>query len=130
MPSFFPDNSAGMIQKLITVAAWACFIFIVFATLSSIALRPELASDETDLIVFIERFGAYALLGIVFRIAYPNRITFVCLLVLGSAVVLELLQIVVPSRDARVLDALEKMAGGVMGIAAADIIRSHTKLGR
>ena len=37
----------------------------------------------------------------------------------GSAVILELLQILIPDRDARVLDALEKMAGGAAGILAA-----------
>ena len=108
-----------MFQKLIVVAAWACFIFIAYATLSSLPARPELTSDETEPIFFIERFGAYALLGSLFCLTYPHRITFVCLLVLGSAVFLELLQILVPGRDAGILDALEKLAGGVVGISIA-----------
>jgi hypothetical protein len=37
---------------------------------------------------------------------------------LGSAVVLELLQILVPDRDARIIDAAEKLAGGAAGILA------------
>ena len=111
-----------MFQKIIAVAAWACFIFIAFATLSSLPMRPELTSNETNMIVFVERFGAYGLLGCLFRLAYPRRIAFVCILVLGSAVVLELLQIVVPDRDARILDALEKLAGGAVGILIADVL--------
>jgi hypothetical protein len=73
-----------MFQKLIAVAAWACFIFITYATLSSLPARPELTSDETEPIFFMERFGAYALLGSLFCLTYPHRITFVCLLVLGT----------------------------------------------
>ena len=111
-----------MHQKVIVTAAWACFIFIAFATLSPLAMRPELTSRETDMILFVERFGAYALLGILFRLAYPHRIAFVWVLVLGIAVILELLQIVVPNRDARILDVLEKIAGGIAGILIATAI--------
>jgi VanZ family protein len=93
---------------LLTVAAWTCFVFIVYAP---------------PLIVFIERFGAYAVLGCLFRLAHPYRIVFVVLVVLGSAVLLELLQIFVPDRDARISDALVKLAGGFVGIVLADAIR-------
>jgi VanZ family protein len=108
-----------MLQKFIAVAAWSCLIFIVYATLSSAGARPELTKSEPALAVFVERFGAYGLLGVLIRLAYPNRVGLVWALVLGSAVVLELLQIVVPDRDARVIYAVEKLAGGAVGIVAA-----------
>jgi VanZ family protein len=108
-----------MSQKLIVIAAWACLIFIVYATLTSIETRPELVSFYRAFFTIVERFGAYALLGLLLYLAYPRKIAFVCLLVFGSAVILELLQIFIPDRDARVLDALEKMAGGAAGILAA-----------
>ena len=105
-----------MPRYLYVGAAWACLIFIIYATLSSSSGRPELTTTEPALVVFIERFGAYGLLGFLFCLAYPCRLTLVCGLVLGSAVVLELLQIVIPGRDARVIDALEKLVGGAAGI--------------
>jgi VanZ family protein len=108
-----------MSQKFIVIAAWACLIFIVYATLTSIETRPELVSFYRAFFTIVERFGAYALLGLLLYLAYPRKIAFVCLLVFGSAVILELLQIFIPDRDARVLDALEKMAGGAAGILAA-----------
>jgi VanZ family protein len=108
-----------MLQKFITIAAWACLIFIIYATLSSAGQRPELTASEPMLAVFVERFGAYGLLGVLFRLAYPSRIRRVWLLILASAVVLELLQIVIPDRDARLIDAAEKLAGGAAGILAA-----------
>jgi VanZ family protein len=63
-------------------------------------------------------------------VTYPGRVKFVCLLVLGSAVLLELLQIFVPDRDARILDALEKLAGGIVGISFAYGIRNSSGLRR
>ena len=108
-----------MLQKFIATAAWACLIFIIYATLSSEGQRPELTASEPMPAVFVERFGAYGLLGVLLRLAYPSRIRLVWLLVLGSAVVLELLQIVIPDRDARVIDAAEKLAGGAAGILVA-----------
>ena len=108
-----------MHQKFIAVAAWACLTFIIYATLSSADLRPELTQSEPASVVLVERFGAYGLLGVLLCLGYPRRLTLVCVLVLGSAVVLELLQIVVPDRDARVIDAVEKLTGGAAGVWAA-----------
>ena len=116
----------GMSQRLLTVAAWLCFGFIVYATLSSQSARPELTTTEPPLIVFIERFGAYAVLGCLFRLAHPRRVVLVSPVVLGSAVLLELLQIFVPDRDARISDALEKLAGGFVGIVLANAIQTFS----
>ena len=73
-----------MHQKYIAIAAWACLIFIIYATLSSADVRPELTKTEPALVVFVERFGAYSLLGVLFCWGYPRRLTLVCVLVLGS----------------------------------------------
>jgi len=113
-----------MFRKLIALAAWACLIFIIYATLSSAGARPELTGTEPAWVVFIERFGAYALLGLLFCLAYPGRVALVCLLVFGGAVLLELLQIFIPDRDARVVDAAEKLTGGAVGISAARLFLS------
>jgi VanZ family protein len=118
-----------MIHKLIAAAAWACLIFIVHATLSSLEARPELTGVGFYRAFFtvIERFGAYAVLGLLFYLAYPRNVASVWFLVLGSAIILELLQNFVPDRDARVSDALEKLAGGITGIFAATALLALTK---
>jgi VanZ family protein len=117
-----------MFHKLIAAPAWAYFIFIIYATLSSIDARPELtgAGFYKAFFTFVERFAAYAVLGFLFYLAYPRHIALVCLIVFGSAVVLELLQIFVPDRDARIIDALEKLAGGAAGILASRTISALT----
>jgi hypothetical protein len=112
-----------MFSKVMAVAAWTSLIFIIYATLVSGGARPQLTRDEPGLIVFVERFGAYALLGVLFTLAYPRHVALICLLVLGGAVVLELLQLLVPGRDARLIDAVEKLAGGGVGILAARAVR-------
>jgi VanZ family protein len=114
-----------MLRQLTVTAAWACLIFIAYATLSPASARPELTSAEAVFVVFIERFGAYALLGFLFYLAYPRRLAFVCLFVFGSAILLEMLQIFIPDRDARIVDAVEKLAGGAAGISAASLFLSY-----
>ncbi len=111
-----------MQQKFISVAAWACLLFIVYATFSSAGERPELTVGEPWPVVLFERFGAYAMLGLLFCLAHPRRLPMVCLLVPGSALLLELLQTFIPDRHARISDAIEKFAGGVAGIFLAVVL--------
>jgi VanZ family protein len=112
---------SSLLRKLIAATAWALFIFIIYATLSSIEARPELSGEGfyKAFLTIVERFGAFAALGLLFNFAYPRNVVFVCTLVFGSAIVLEILQIFIPDRDARVVDALEKLAGGGAGILLA-----------
>jgi hypothetical protein len=110
-----------MLHKSITAAAWACLALIVFATLSPIAARPSIAGGLSPM---VERFGAYAVFGLLLCSAYPRRLTFVCLVVFGSAVALELLQSLIPGRHARALDAIVKLSGGSAGIASAVLLLS------
>jgi VanZ family protein len=105
------------------MTAWACLLFVASVTLSPAYLRPRLMENEPALIVILEHVGAFAVMGFLFSVTY-SRTTLVCLLVLGSAVILELLQLVVPDRDARVIDAVEKLIGGGVGIIAAKIMCS------
>jgi len=72
----------------------------------------------------LERFGAYAFLGFLFYLAYPRHLALVCIIVLGSAITLELLQNLVPDRDPRLVDAMEKLLGGTAGLAFGGIFRS------
>jgi hypothetical protein len=113
-----------MVHKLISIAAWATLTFIVFATLSPAHLRPELTTTEPALVVAFERAGAFAVLGLLFSSGYPRRYGLVWLIVLGSAILLEGLQILVPDRDARMVDAIEKIAGGGAGIFTAQWLLS------
>ena len=110
-----------MLRKLAIAGAWSCLAFIIYATLSSIDARPVIAGGYFTI---LERFGAYAVLGFLFHLAYPRHLTFVCIIVFASAVVLELLQNFVPDRDPRLLDAVEKLLGGAVGLVSSGIFQS------
>ena len=100
-----------MLQKLLAGAAWALLAFIVFATISPIRDRPTVFSSPSP-----ERIAAYLALGALLCLAYPRHIVLVCLVVLGSAVLLEIAQLFTPGRHGRLSDAMVKMTGGALGI--------------
>jgi VanZ family protein len=104
-----------MIQRVSIIAGWLALAFIVYVTLSPIEARPALAGLQFD------RFAAFALLGLAFGLAYPNRLFLVVVIVVGSAVSLEMLQLLTPDRHGRILDALVKAAGGICGIGAGQL---------
>jgi VanZ family protein len=102
-----------MIQKLTGIAAWLLLCFIVYATLSPIKDRPTLSTSPS-----LEHVAAFAVLGLLFALAYPRKSGLVCAVVLGCAILLELSQLLTPDRHGRIQDAVEKLAGGTFGIIA------------
>jgi hypothetical protein len=110
-----------MLRKVVLFIAWATLLLIVFATLSPIGLRPHLAS------VSIERFGAFAIVGLLFGLAHPARLGLVLACVGGAAVGLEVLQHLTPDRHGEVLDAMVKLAGSVAGVGTALVLNRVLK---
>ena len=99
-----------MPHKFFIAAAWVILAFIIFVTLSPIGLRPHVED------VSVERFGAFAVAGLLFGLAYPRRPWLVLFLVVGTAFVLEALQQLTPDRHGHVSDAVVKFVGGVAGV--------------
>jgi VanZ family protein len=98
--------------------AWALLAYIAFATLSPIELRPV-----SPLPTQLERALALAVVGFFFALAYPRRIVLIIVLVLGTTILLEVLQLVTPSRHGRSIDLAVKLIGGACGIAIGQIVR-------
>ena len=91
-------------------AAGLVFLVIVYATLVPITLRPNSGH------LHAERELAYAALSTFLVIAYPTRWCSITVAICAIAFALEFLQILIPTRDGRLLDALEKSAGGLAGV--------------
>jgi hypothetical protein len=108
--SGFVAYLATMIQRISTIVGWLALAFIVYATLSPIESRPVIAGAQ------LEHFAAFALVGLAFALAYPNRLLPLAAIIVGGAFGLEALQLLTPDRHARVIDALVKAAGGICGI--------------
>ena len=102
-----------MFQKLITFAAWSLLASIAYATISPIHDRPTLVASSS-----LEHLAAFAVLGVLFFLAYPRHIALVCLIVLGSPRLLEIMQLLTPVRHGRIQDAFAKIAGGAVDILA------------
>ena len=99
-----------MSRKILIVAACAVLAFIVFVTLSPIGLRPHFQS------VSIERAGAFAVVGLLFGLAYPHRLWLVLSVLVSAAVLLEVLQHLTPDRHGELRDAVVKIVGAFVGI--------------
>ncbi len=110
-----------MNHGLFRVLAWAGLAFIAFATLSPIDLRPT-----SELSPNVERFIAFAAVGVTFAIAYPRHLWLTLAVVLGAALALEVLQIISPSRHGHMLDALVKMSGGTIGLTAGWLLQRYS----
>jgi hypothetical protein len=92
---------------------------ICFVTLSPISLRPETGTG----FVAVERFGAFAALGALFVTAYPHHFFRVASLVVIVALGLEALQHLTPDRHGHLVDAMEKIAGGLAGSCIVKLIQ-------
>ena len=99
-----------MIKNLAPYVAWSLALAIVVMTLGPVGLRPQFGHPS------MERFAAYLALGAAFSVAYPRHRLWVALAVVCAAFGLELGQLLVPGRDARVADAMAKAFGAVSGV--------------
>ena len=75
-------------------------------------------------------FAAFAILGALFCFAYPRHIALVCLVLFGSALLLEFMQLLTPDRHGRIHDAIDKMAGGSAGLVTGRAILLSNKVRR
>ncbi|KWV58544.1 hypothetical protein AS156_33690 [Bradyrhizobium macuxiense] len=105
-----------MTQTISRIAGWLALAFIAFVTLSPIYDRPSIGNPQ------LEHFAAFAILGLALMLGYPRRMLPIVLIVIGSAYMLEAMQLLTPDRHGRVLDALVKAVGGLCGIGAGRLV--------
>jgi VanZ family protein len=103
-----------MLHKLLVTAAWIALALIVFVTLSPLETRPVITENPN-----IERFAAFALVGLLFGLSYPRRLAIDASFVVIVAGLLETLQLMTRDRHGHIADAFVKAAGGVCGVAVA-----------
>jgi hypothetical protein len=84
-------------------------------------LSPLLGHPHVKTYALFEHVMAFSVLGFLFFLAFPNRPLFVGFGITIGAVVLEYLKNFTPDRHASVLDATEKIVGGLLGIIIANV---------
>jgi VanZ family protein len=103
----------------LTIAV-ALLAFIAYATLGPLPSRPRVE----NLPAVVDRFAAYFATAAAFVAAYPRRTKQISMASVAVAIVLELGQFVVPTRDPGAIDVAEKAAGGICGaLTMAAIVR-------
>ena len=112
-----------MPRRLFATAAWLTLAFIAYATLSPVGLRPHITNPD------LERFAAFAVLGFLFAISYPGRFIPVLAIVIGAAVLLEVLQLFTPDRDGEFVNLAVKAAGSIAGVSFAHFISYSARRG-
>ncbi|MDA9521369.1 hypothetical protein XI06_13615 [Bradyrhizobium sp. CCBAU 11434] len=116
----------SIITTALAIAAWAAVSLIGYATLTRVQfiymvygrIRPFLFGVDIPTWAHLEHAVAFLTLGTLFALAYPRRTLMVCVIVIGSAIIFELLQTLTPDRHGTVFDASEKIVAGCAGIAA------------
>lgn len=94
----------------VKLLAWLALAFVIFATVSPINLRPH-----DFLPVNIDRAGAYAVMAMLFVLAYPRHLVLCAVALMLGAGGIELLQFLSPTRHAKLDDALVKAGGAAVG---------------
>lgn len=112
------DQVRHAVALAIRALVWLLLGAIVIVTLVPVGMRPRTPWSADG-----ERFVAYLLLGMCFVLAYPRRLRIGIVGIAAAAIGLELLQLLAATRDARLVDALVKVAGGEVGIALGTVLR-------
>lgn len=102
-----------MTSSIAKALAWLAFAGIIFVTVSPIGLRPH-----DFLPVDVDRAGAFAVMAFLFVVAYPRHWLLCGILVMAGAAGIEALQLLSPTRHARLDDALIKAVGAALGCLA------------
>jgi VanZ family protein len=109
---------------LLRLFAWLLAAAIAFATLGPPQYRPHFAITHDG-----EHALAFVLLGLAFALAYPRQRVLVAAISVALIGVLELLQLFVPGRHARledfVVDALAALAGFAIAAIGGWLLRSQ-----
>jgi VanZ family protein len=105
-------------MKILKVAAWLLVIGLLIITVVPAAERPE-----TDLQHDFEHFLAFALAGTAVALAYPSRVPVLVPAAFAFTLVLEMMQIPLATRHARVEDFAVDALGACGAIVTVYLAR-------
>jgi len=103
--------SGHKIQRLFQVAAWLLALAIVVLSLGPPSTRPVTGGGHNleHLLTFLATGGAFAF-------GYPRRLWFLAIALLAFTAAIEIAQIFVPGRHARLSDFLTDAAAVCLGV--------------
>ncbi len=103
--------------------AWALLVVILFATIAPISLRPRTITQ-----VNVDRALAFAAMSFFFVLGFPGSAIVAGIACTLGAGLSELLQLVSPSRHARLPDATAKAVGAALGALMGGAVLAVSRL--
>jgi VanZ family protein len=104
-------------RKIIRVIAWVLLATAIVLTVVPAELRPVSGFPSP-----VEHFAMFFLIGSAFTLGYSRSDYALCVAAMAFAGLLELLQLFVPGRHARLSDFVVDALSAVIGIALAGLI--------
>jgi VanZ family protein len=105
------------------IAAWLLTVAIIVLSLAPPSLRPE-----TDVPHDLEHFSIFFVTGVAFGVGYSRRPILVTIILVIFTGAIELAQIVVPGRHARLSDFIVDMLAASIGAVMASYVSARTIL--
>jgi VanZ family protein len=108
--------------RVAQVLAWALTVTIVILTIVPPFLRPVTGAPHN-----FEHFAMFLLTGAAFGVGYPWREYILCILAILFSAIVELSQLVVPGRHARLGDFVVDALGACAGVVFASLFLSRRR---
>jgi hypothetical protein len=105
-----------MIRTIAQAVALLIFGFIIYATLSTLDHRPRTGY------VGLEREAAFFVFAFALTVGFPEHLWQVLIGVVVATLGLELAQHLTPDRHGQMVDALQKLAGGALGVGMGLVV--------
>jgi VanZ family protein len=117
------NGSNSMLEKILKVAGWIVIVGLVVLTIVPANERPVTGLQHN-----LEHFAAFVLAGLLFGFAYAGYLRALLFGAVVFALVLELSQIPLPTRHARLLDFVVDAAAACLGVVVAHASRKIVKV--
>lgn len=114
-------------RRYLAIGALIGTVAIAYGTLSGVGLpyglyfrlAPWLGHPRMHTYALMEHLVVFAIFGALLFFAFPGRTILVCVVLVVGASFLEYLQTLTPDRHGTIVDAIEKMTGGLVGVLGA-----------
>ena len=114
-----PISARSQSRKTVRIAAWALAATIVVLSLAPPSLRPETGTPHT-----FEHFIIYAATGLAFGLGFKRRHDLLAILLILFSGCIEIAQLLVPGRHARVSDFIIDAVAACIGLVMASLLSS------
>jgi VanZ family protein len=109
------------LQRVFQVAAWLLALTIVLLSLGPPSTRPVTGTGHN-----FEHLAIFWVTGAAFGFGYPRRVIVLPLALIGFSAAIDIAQMIVPGRHARLGDFLMDAAASCLGVAVSLLLMKFT----